>query len=136
MSDPYGFGRDLSCLHDLSPTMDEIEGVEVLEQDLVHRLQTPRGQLVDDADYGKDAASLMSEGLSPLELAGLPRQLEAELRKEDRVSAVTSESTRVDAPDGVSLRTRFKLTTAAGPFRFTADISAAGVLVSESAAPR
>ncbi len=136
MSDPHGFGRDLACLQDLSPTMEEIEGDAVLEQDLVHRIETPRGGLVDDADYGKDAAGLLSEGLMPGELAALPRQFEAEFRKDDRVESVTSETTRVDARDGVSLRSRFRIETAAGPFRFTTDVSAAGVLVTESATRR
>ena len=51
---PHGYGSDISGAADLDPDMAEVDGFSTLAlaQALVRRLDTPRGTLLDDGNYG------------------------------------------------------------------------------------
>lgn len=85
---PLGYGSDLSCRWDLDPAT-EVEGIEALGQALARRLDTPRGQLVDDPDYGFDLKSILNEGITTADLNSLSRRIRNELTKDDRVSMIS-----------------------------------------------
>lgn len=103
-----GYGVDLVCVTDLSPRLTEIdpETTAGIAQDLFHRWTTPRGSLPDDPDYGSDVRRLLHAALTPRELHAARGQLEAEARKDDRISAVTVELER----DGEALLIRAHVT--------------------------
>ena len=86
-----GFGIDLLCTDDLDARLRECaaDSVTALAQDLYHRQITPRGSLVDDADWGIDVVDLLSKGSTPQEIAAVPTIVAGELRRDDRVADVT-----------------------------------------------
>ncbi len=87
LADPLNLGQDLECDADLTPGMKEIAGLPVLYQDSFHRLETPRGSLTDDPDYGTDVTDDLSRGLTPAELGSLPGKYTSEVLKDERASA-------------------------------------------------
>lgn len=85
---PYGFGRDLVCVEDLTTTLRETDPttVESLAQDLFHRITTERGTILDDPDFGTDARDFLSAGATPTVLLAIGGQLSLECLKDDRVN--------------------------------------------------
>jgi hypothetical protein len=88
--EPYGYGRDLVCVADLTTTLEETNPgtVESLAQDLYHRVTTERGTLVDDPDFGLDVRSFLSAGLTPQQLTLISHQVQLECLKDDRCASV------------------------------------------------
>jgi hypothetical protein len=128
MSDPFGFGSDLACGSDLDPMMREVEGLACFAQDLVHRLNVPRGGLVDDPDYGTDARDDVGRDFTPAELAALPGRYASELAKDDRVLQVKA---KLLVASRDTLQVQFFIVSAAGPFRFTVDVGQALAVIKE-----
>jgi len=86
-----GYGVDLVCAEDLTPSLDETPADSVLSlaQDLFHRITTPRGDLPDDPDYGTDVRQYLSAGMAPQDLTVAAGELASECRKDDRVRDVS-----------------------------------------------
>jgi phage baseplate assembly protein W len=84
---------ELRCFDDLdefgAETIDELED---LEQDLYHRLIEPRGSNLDDPDRGLGIEDMLSGAVDP----GLKQRIEAELRKDERVTAVAASITEIE----------------------------------------
>jgi len=127
------YGLDLACGFDLDPTGREIaaDSIEGLAQVCVHRLDMPRGSLVDDGEDGEDAglelASYLSRGMTDDELAALPARINAELSKDERVNRV---DTKIVLFSREVLRLQFFVTPNAGPtFRMTTDTTTAGTIL-------
>ena len=81
------YGSDLSCLNDLDPSMLETSGLHMLAQALCRRLITPRGTLIDDANYGFDLRQFLGDDLAPADVARISAGVDAELVKDERVAA-------------------------------------------------
>lgn len=128
MSDPFGFGRDISCAADFDPMMREVEGLELFAQELLRRLSTPASSLPDDENYGHDAREDCSAGMTPEELAALPGRYQSQLAQDDRVSSVTA---KLVASTRDTCSVQFFIESARGPFRFTVDVSRALVTIKE-----
>lgn len=81
------YGSDLSLAHDLDPMMIELSGDDplVVAQSAIRRLQTPRGGLIGDPDYGYDVRALLK---SPDGSRRIGPRIQAELLKDDRLSEV------------------------------------------------
>lgn len=96
---PFGYGRDLKCIEDLTSTLEETnpDTVESLAQDLYHRFTTARGTLVDDLDFGEDARGFLSEALTPAMLLSIGGRLALEGLKDDRVAECEVDA-RLTAP--------------------------------------
>lgn len=109
------FGSDLSCTDDLDPGAKEVSGEDALAQALYRRLTTPRGQLIDDPDYGLDIQSFLHRGITAGELRGIEGAIRAEVLKDDRVANFTAKATTSDG--GASMEVNLVITTGTGPFR-------------------
>jgi len=85
-----GYGRDLSCVTDITETLEEVDpfSVQGLGEALLRRLITPRGSLPDDADYGIDIRGYCNRALTRQDLLALEGEIRAELAKDDRVAQV------------------------------------------------
>lgn len=125
------YGTDIWCIDDIDEGFTEISGRKVLIQNLIRRLRTPRGGIIDAPDYGLDLAELLSRGMTPAEVGAIPGAVRSELLKDERVAAVAVTSRQTGAE---VLELTIKITPVEGePFQFTVDASAAGVLLKEAA---
>jgi hypothetical protein len=90
---PWLYGRDLVCVDDLTPTLEETDPTTTasLAQDIYHRITTERGSLVDDPDFGEDVTGYLSTANTARALLSIAGRLEAEILKDDRVSTVVVE---------------------------------------------
>ncbi len=82
------YGRDIFNDGDLDPMMPEVEGPEYVAQALTRRLDTERGSLLDDPDYGEPLEDFIGEGLDATNRALAPAKIAAELAKDDLVQSV------------------------------------------------
>ncbi len=79
------FGRDLFCTTDLDPGMLEVDGLTCLGQALFRRITTPRGQVIDDPNYGFDVTQFLNDDLAQSDLARIAAGVDAEFLKDERV---------------------------------------------------
>lgn len=122
-----GFGLDVSCYvnGDLDATFAPMTGARVVAEAVARRLETPRGSLADDPDFGFDVISLLNDGASPTRLALSAAAIAAEAEKDERV--LSADTTVVFDAGARTLRIRIALVTSAGPFPLVLDVSAAGL---------
>lgn len=83
------YGKDVSCYlnGDLDPMFVELEGRQVLAEALMRRLETPRGGLFYDADYGLDLRGYLGEALDAADIVELQAAIGVECLKDERVVA-------------------------------------------------
>ena len=131
---PFGYGSDLSCASDLDPSMAEVDGgtTLALAQALARRLDTPRGSLPDDKNYGISLRSYLNRGVVDADLRSLGGQIKGELLKDDRVDQLTV----IVTPNAVGSRLSVSLLVTPvgsrlGPFTLTLAATDAAVLIEE-----
>lgn len=87
---------ELRCFDDLdmfgAETTDDLEN---LAQDVYHRLIEPPGSNLDDKTRGLGLPGMLSGVFDP----SLPQKIEAEIRKDPRVTAVAATITDVSVSD-------------------------------------
>jgi len=108
------YGRDLSCVTDLTAEMAEVSGRRLLGEALARRLVTPRGSLLDDPNYGFDVRDYIADDQSVSALPIIAASIDAEFRKDERV--IDSRTTIQLAGTGV-LTISSTVTDSAGPFQ-------------------
>ena len=88
---PFGYGSDISCDSDVAPDVAEVDPFSTLAlaEAIVRRLDCPRGQLPDDKDYGISIRAYANRGTTDAEIQSLAGQIQNEILKDDRVSALT-----------------------------------------------
>lgn len=111
-------GSDLSCVADIDPAGAEVTEKLLLAQALVRRLTTPRGRLIDDANYGYDLNQWLNADVGPAELAQIQAQSQAECLKDERVQSATISVTFIANVMIVSVA----IVAALGPFQFVLSI--------------
>jgi hypothetical protein len=81
------YGVDLSCVTDLHPGLAEVEldSPSAIVEAVIRRYLTPRGALLDDANYGLDVRSHLNRGVTSRELRAISGALTGEAQKDDRV---------------------------------------------------
>jgi len=126
-----GWGRDLSCVAELSPTLAEVDPwtVRAIGEAAIRRLTTPHGTLVDAPDYGLDVRSFCNRGVTPLDLAELGGRARLELLDDDRIDEAL---VTVTAPSPGLLNVNARLTPAdprLRPFALVLAVTSASVLV-------
>jgi hypothetical protein len=91
-SAPFGYGRDLSCVDDVTEALDEVDpfSYQGIAEAVIRRLTCPRGGLPDDPDYGIDLRSHLNRGTTQRELQLLVLSIAGELRKDDRIDSATA----------------------------------------------
>lgn len=104
-----GYGVDLSCVADISATLDEVDptSTQAIREALLRRLATPRGGLPDDPDYGFDVRGLCNRGLTQSQLVDVSTQVRNEVTKDDRVDSAT---VTVTTPSPSALRVSVVIT--------------------------
>lgn len=107
------YGSDLDCVTDLSATMNETSGLHMLAEALVRRLITPRGTLIDDANYGFDVRQYLGADLSPADVVRVGSGIDTELVKDERV-IVSKTTISLTQPFGI-LNINTIVTPSAGP---------------------
>jgi hypothetical protein len=123
-----GYGTDLACLTDLDPRMLEASGIDVLAQDLYHRITTPRGQVPDTPGYGTDVTAYLNRGTEAADLAVAAGAIVSELKRDDRVSHATA--TLTPDPTGKALAVVIDVEPEAsdlGTFRLILSVDGSGV---------
>ena len=133
-TEPFGYGSDISCDSDVDPLVREVNGFTTLAlaEALVRRLDTPRGSLPDDDDYGIDLRGLLNRGSVAADIQQLAGQIRAELAKDDRVDTLTV--TVAPSSTGTVLRVEVAVQPVdaeIGGFTLTLSASSASVLLEE-----
>lgn len=115
-------GCDLLWDDDMDPTGRLESGVTLVAHDIFWRWNCPPGRLVDDPDYGIDIIQeLIAQPLTPAKLATIPRKLEAEARKDQRVQRISVSLSQTDTY--AFLITARGLTTSGQEIRLVASVS-------------
>lgn len=130
--EPFGYGSDVSCAHDVDPGVAELDGslTLVLAQAIVRRLDTPRGSLPDDASYGISLRSMVNQGVGDSELAQMAGVIRGEVAKDDRVDTVTVTVTTSAAIDALTVTLIVRPVDAAlGGFTMTLAVTSGAVLL-------
>jgi hypothetical protein len=88
---PLLWGSDVSCVTDADAEYSELPANSplIIAQAIVRRFLTPRGGLLDDADYGLDLRGYCNRGVTQQDLRTLQSRCVAEVNKDDRVSSAT-----------------------------------------------
>jgi phage baseplate assembly protein W len=127
-SEPFGWGSDIACALALDPDVRELDGddPQVLANAIIRRLDTPRGQLPDDPDYGIALRSMLSAGITDAGRRSISGRIYNEITKDERV-----DSLRVDVtPGDESLTIALTVTPVEGePFTTTLAVTSAGVVL-------
>lgn len=133
-----GWGRDLACAVDLTPSMEEVSGERLLSDAIVRRLTTRRGSLPDarapglrDLTYGLDLTSYLNRGITAQEIRALATKVRSELTKDDRIATVSVTVTPSPTGDRLDLDLRVTPRDARNAFRLVLAVTSAGVLVAE-----
>lgn len=90
---------------------------------VLRRWSTTRGRLIDDPTYGENLTDCISDDMSSADLAYKQQQLAAQAQLDERVLQCTVTLTLPTT--GVLTVVAF-VTTAAGPFKLVASVSAVG----------
>lgn len=87
--EPFGYGTDLSCVTDITETMDEVDPNSVvgIGEAQLRRLTTPRGSvMVGDPSYGIDVNAYLNRGTSAADINAAQGEIRQECLKDDRIS--------------------------------------------------
>jgi phage baseplate assembly protein W len=84
------YGSDFSCVADFDATMSVVTGPLVVAQAVARRLETPRGGLWYDPNYGTDLRQYLNGHPPPFRIR---TAIEAEALKDERVERVSAEVT-------------------------------------------
>jgi hypothetical protein len=123
------FGLDLSSFDDVDETR-EATGLELVGQDAVWRLKTPRanGILAADApDYGLDLLEAIGSAETEADAASLPDRIRAELMKDERILSVEATVTRTVEGPATAYDIRIRCETNEGPFELVGRADDAGL---------
>lgn len=110
------FGTDINGTPDLDPAFSRVTGATCLGQALSRRLETPRGGLWYDPDYGEDVRDRLNDAVGMTTRHALESAVEAECEKDKRVRRASATATFDQASYTLSLA--ISVETAAGPFTF------------------
>jgi hypothetical protein len=130
---PFGYGTDLSCSSDLTPTMASVDAfsTRAISEAIVRRLDTPRGALVDDPDYGTDLRGFLNRGATAAELNALSDKVRAEVQRDDRVRSATVSLRMSEATRTLRVDIAVALVGTDGAFRMTLAVTSADILIEE-----
>jgi len=128
-----GYGRDLACVADVDPNLAEVDPASptAIVQATIRRFTTPRGALVDDADYGLDIRSITNRGATRRDILALSGMLRGEATKDDRIESCGVSLTATLTPLGARLDVGVSITPAdpdLREFAFTFAVTDADVL--------
>ena len=112
------FGLDMSSADEIDETRT-VTGVELVAQDAIWRLKTPRGMgiLEEDApNYGIDLLGMLGSVETEADAASLPGRIESTLTDDDRILSASVEVIRTVNGAAIEYDITIRCTTAEGPF--------------------
>jgi hypothetical protein len=120
------YGYDTACVSDVGLVDVVLTSPQlVIGQRVARRLQTPRGGLAaidpEAADFGLDVRQFTLGRFDPSRLVQAQQQIAAECTKDEEVAAADVTVTFVN---GGNMTIVIQLTSAAGPFTLTLNVSA------------
>ena len=113
----YDLGADINVSPDLDENEELVNDLACLSQDILLRLDQPRG--IDDgtedgAEYGYDVRAMLNESMTPQRLLECVVNIELEVLKDDRVDTCSAARSRFDSATR-TLYVNLDVTTARGP---------------------
>jgi hypothetical protein len=124
---PNPYGVDINCLNDLDPYFSLVGGIQVLAQDLYHRITTSPGTVPGAPDFGFNSIGLLSQGVTQASLAAIQSNMTSQLQADERVqTANVSLSYQNGALTVIATVLPLNPLYAAQPFQFVASISTIG----------
>lgn len=130
-ADALGFGRDLSCVLDITADCAEVDPASVVGvgQAVIRRLITPRGQLPGDANYGMDVRGYCSHGVTVQTLRELEGLVRLEIGKDERIEDATV-SVTTPTPGALTFAVQLKpADPALTPFELTFAVTSGALAV-------
>jgi hypothetical protein len=126
--DALGYGVDLSCVTDLTPSLAEVDPntVRAIGEALIRRLTSPRGSVVDDQAYGYDLRALCNRGVTVEALARVASLARAECMKDDRLIEARVTLTYAQAGQSLSVVVYATPHPPSGTFSLTFFVTADG----------
>jgi phage baseplate assembly protein W len=113
------FGLSWSCVSDITSPAVMISGNLAVGQAIARRLQTPRGDLIDDPNYGTDLTAYLLDDVTPAQVNAIQTNVNQECLKDQRVQAASTTVTLIANVLIVSIA----LQTATGPFTLVLSVS-------------
>lgn len=119
------FGSDLSCVSDLTPQMLVVSGNRLVGEAVARRLQTPKGALLDDSNYGFDITALLNADVGQGDIGRIQAGITAECQKDQRILVANTtcvfrtatKQTSPSIPTGLGyLEITIAIITRLGPF--------------------
>lgn len=117
----FGQGWGTPNGQDLSTPSYLAQGNQIVAEAILRRWSTGRGQLIDDPNYGFNVMDLVSDDLSPSDVAYAGQQLAAECEKDERVKRA---QVVVSLTVAGLLSIVATVTTSLGPFKLVCAVSA------------
>lgn len=120
-------GVDLSSLDDVDETR-EVTGVELVAQDAVWRLRTPRsmGILEGDApNYGMDLLEAIGSAETDNDAASLPDRIRSELKNDERIESINASVISTVKGPATAYDIRIRCETADGSFELVGTANSA-----------
>lgn len=130
--EPYGYGSDVSCGSDLDEDVKELDGFDplVMKQAILRRLDTPRGSLPDDPNYGISLRSMLNAGADSERIASFGGIIRNEVCKDDRVANAIVEVTPSAAFDAFRAVLQVRpVDPSLGGFSMTLAVTSAGIVL-------
>lgn len=120
------YGHDLSCVDDLTPQMQVVSGLRLVAEAIARRLQTGRGELIDDPLYGYDLTAQLNNDVDPSDIGRINAAVTNECKKDTRIKEAVTSAVLTEAGE---LRVTISLLTGLGPFKLvvTADKFRVGI---------
>jgi len=123
------YGTAIPCVQDIDLSGNLVTGRAVLSQALARRLLTPRGRLIDDANYGYDVAGELGDDLGPNDVSVIAGNIDTEFRKDERVVDSSTVATLSVVGGLQTLTTTSTITDGDGPFPLVLGISGVTVTI-------
>jgi phage baseplate assembly protein W len=112
-------GSCWSCVSDITSPAIMVSGNLAVSQAIARRLQTPRGNLIDDPNYGTDLTAYLLDDITPGQLNAIQTAVNQECLKDQRVTAASSTVQLI----GTVLIVSIALQAGAGPFSLVLSVS-------------
>lgn len=131
-SNPYG--RDLATqpnadgLIDLTPEMNEVEGLDVLIQRTVRRQVMPKGSDLSSSNDGINLIQYVKAGLTQQQISAVPGVILTELLRDQCILRGTTVTAEFNASTNI-LTVQEDIISSAGPFSLTLTIDKVSVQV-------
>jgi len=115
-------GTDIGCYPDLDASFATVTAFILLGQDLARRLETARGGLFYDSQYGLDLREMVNDTATLANARKRQTQIKGEVEKDERVQRATVTVTYL--LNSSSATVKLVVETAAGPFTYILNVTA------------